>query len=337
MIRKVIGGSLTLCCGRSSTSNRATPSTRVPLTDTLPPSFPDTASLSALRAWYAGVAAHEAVERYCPQALEGSQSARGVIGRIRRQLAGFALSRHRADLARLFQCAVGERSRHRKAATRALDILPTLSIPQPQVSDAVDDWLPARVVPMLHQHGIRTLADLTVRIPRRQRWWRTIAGLGVRSARHIRAFFASHPVLTERARALILVATPEPAVPRENIPCHMTSTARAAPSAHRGRCARSRPITTIRRSAPGSTGTKPPKLSVPIAGKPSACCAGRLPSAAKRCLRSRARMRPLIVPSCAIPPPRPVGRAGATPRSSSEWRPFTARCRQIPSPMRCQF
>ncbi|WP_415868959.1 hypothetical protein [Burkholderia ubonensis] len=64
------------------------------------PSFPDTASLSALRAWYAGVGSREAVERYCPHALGESQSARGVIGRIRRQLAGFALSRHRADLAR---------------------------------------------------------------------------------------------------------------------------------------------------------------------------------------------------------------------------------------------
>ena len=55
--------------------------------------FPDTASLSALRAWYAGVGSREALERYCPQALEGGQSARGVIGRIRRQLASFALSK----------------------------------------------------------------------------------------------------------------------------------------------------------------------------------------------------------------------------------------------------
>jgi hypothetical protein len=34
MIRKATGGSLTLCCERSSTSNPSTPSTRVPLTDT---------------------------------------------------------------------------------------------------------------------------------------------------------------------------------------------------------------------------------------------------------------------------------------------------------------
>ncbi|TDY16747.1 site-specific recombinase XerD [Paraburkholderia sp. BL6665CI2N2] len=182
-----------------------------------PPSFPGTASMSALRAWYAGVGSREAVERYCPQALEGEQSARGMTGRIRRQLVAFALSRHRDDLAQPFQCAAGERTRHRKAATRALHILPTLAVPQPWVSDPIGAWLPSRVVPVLHQHGIRTLADLTVRIPRRQRWWRTIPGLGMRSARHIEAFFAAHPALTERARALIVVATPEPVVPWESI------------------------------------------------------------------------------------------------------------------------
>lgn len=148
-------------------------------------SFPDTASVSALRAWYAGVSSREAVERYCLQALEDGRSARGVIGRIRRQLAGFALSRQRDDLVRPFQCTAGERTRYRKAAILALDILPSLPVPQPQISDAVDVWLSPRIVPVLRQHGIRTLADLTVRIPRRRRWWLRIPGLGLRSARHI--------------------------------------------------------------------------------------------------------------------------------------------------------
>ena len=182
-----------------------------------PPSFPDTASLSALRAWYAGSGAREAVERYCPQALEGGQSARGVIGRMRRKIAGFALSRHRDDLASPFQCSAVERTRYSKAAIRALDILPSLPIPQPLVTDAIDEWLPERAVLALHQHGIRTLADLTVRIPRRRGWWRQIGGLGAQGARHIEAFFAAHPALTERARALVAVATPEPVVPWESI------------------------------------------------------------------------------------------------------------------------
>ena len=58
-----------------------------------------------------------------------------------------------------------------------------------------------RLVGALHAVGIRTLADLTLRVPRRRRWWAGIAGLGPAGARHIEAFFAQHPALTERARA----------------------------------------------------------------------------------------------------------------------------------------
>jgi hypothetical protein len=98
-----------------------------------------------------------------------------------------------------------------------LELLLSLPIPQPQVSDPVSQWLPTRAVSALHASGINTLADLTVRIPRRRRWWMAIPGLGVRSARQIEAFFASHPELTERARALVAVVSPEPVVPWERI------------------------------------------------------------------------------------------------------------------------
>jgi len=40
-------------------------------------------------------------------------------------------------------------------------------------------------------------------VPRRRRWWAVIPGLGQASARRIETFFAEHPRLTERARALI--------------------------------------------------------------------------------------------------------------------------------------
>ncbi|WP_429443210.1 phage integrase family protein [Paraburkholderia sp. 40] len=63
------------------------------------------------------------------------------------------------------------------------------------MSDAVESWLPPRDIPVLHRHRIRTLADLTVRVPRRRRWWVVIPGLGERSARRIEAFFATHPAL----------------------------------------------------------------------------------------------------------------------------------------------
>ncbi|VWC52503.1 integrase family protein [Burkholderia lata] len=182
-----------------------------------PQPFPDTTSLSALRAWYAGVGPREAVERYCPQAIGDGQSARGVIGRIRRQLVDFAINRHRGDLAKLFQCPASERTRYRKAAAHAVDILPSILVPHPQISDAIGAWLPARAVVALRAYGILTLADLTVRIPRRHRWWLAISGLGMRSARHIETFFAAHPQLTERARALVVTEMPEPVVPWENI------------------------------------------------------------------------------------------------------------------------
>src|SRR5262249_47019556 len=57
----------------------------------------------------------------------------------------------------------------------------------------------------------------TVRIPRRRRWWAAIPGLGTASARQIEAFFAAHPQLTERARALVVVDAPEDIVPWERI------------------------------------------------------------------------------------------------------------------------
>lgn len=81
----------------------------------------------------------------------------------------------------------------------------------------VDTWLPPRIIPTLHRHGIKTLADLTVRVPRRRRWWLAIPGLGERSARRIEAFFGAHPALTERARALIVMESTSPFTPWEYI------------------------------------------------------------------------------------------------------------------------
>ncbi|EPX94354.1 MAG: site-specific integrase [Burkholderiaceae bacterium] len=179
--------------------------------------MPDAAALAAVRAWYAGASSRDAVVRYCPDALGDGRSARGVLGQIRRRLAELARQRQRDDLVALFLCDSAQRTRHAKSIARALETLAALPIPEPQVSDAIDLWLPARAVAALRAHGIATLADLTVRIPRRRRWWATIDGLGVRSARHIEAFFAEHPRLTERARALVAATPPEWIVPWEHI------------------------------------------------------------------------------------------------------------------------
>jgi hypothetical protein len=41
---------------------------------------------------------------------------------------------------------------------------------------------------VLRKAGIRTLAELTLRVPRHRRWWSGIAGLGPAMARQIEAF-----------------------------------------------------------------------------------------------------------------------------------------------------
>ncbi|MDB0569954.1 site-specific integrase [Ralstonia solanacearum] len=167
------------------------------------PDFPDAAELAVLRAWHAGLSAREAVERYLGERRAPGQSSRGILGGIRRQLAAFARRRQREDLALLFEIAATERAGQGRVADQAIELLRTLPLPEPAISDDVALWLDARAVAVLRAAGIDTLADLTVRVPRRRRWWAAIPGLGQAGARRIEAFFADHPRLTERARALI--------------------------------------------------------------------------------------------------------------------------------------
>lgn len=90
-------------------------------------------------------------------------------------------------------------------------------MPQPQISDEVALWLAPRTARALHTHGIRTLADLTVSIPRRRQWWIKIKGLGATGAHAIETLFAAHPALTERACALIAVVQPSGVVSWEQL------------------------------------------------------------------------------------------------------------------------
>ncbi|ALV61686.1 integrase (plasmid) [Burkholderia cenocepacia] len=177
--------------------------------------FPNEAELAALRAWYAGVDARTAVARYLGDRRDAGDSSRGILGRIRRRLVTFARARHREDLAAAFV------DRPSKAVAdvvaRAIDTLRYLPVPEPHISDEIGTWLPPRIVAALQAHGIRTLADLTVRIPRRRRWWSAIDGLGVAGARQVESFFAAHPTLTERARALIVTVSASTIVPWEQI------------------------------------------------------------------------------------------------------------------------
>ena len=179
--------------------------------------FPNEPQLAALRAWYAGVSSREAVERYLPEQKQRGQSARGMIGQIRAQLIAIAKEKHQAAL--LIVIAHPEKDKRKMAGKviNAIDQLKIAVVPQPLIGDAVGMWFSQRIARTLKEHGIATLADLTVRIPRRKRWWLALPGLGAASAKKIEAFFANHPQLTAKARALIIQTSPE-IVPWENLP-----------------------------------------------------------------------------------------------------------------------
>ncbi|MDR2990358.1 MAG: tyrosine-type recombinase/integrase [Burkholderiaceae bacterium] len=176
--------------------------------------FPDEAELAALRAWYSQLDARFAVARYLGDRKLPGVSARGVLGRIRRTLIAFAASRHRPDLASVF----GERTAGAaEAVSRTIETLRHLPAPQPRIADDIDRWLPPRIVAALHAHGIQTLAELSVRIAHRRRWWTAITGLGAAGARRVDAFFATHVYLMERTRALVAATPSGPVVPWEQL------------------------------------------------------------------------------------------------------------------------
>lgn len=165
--------------------------------------WPSIAQLAALRAFHTGFDSHAAVKAYIAEALGEGRSARGVLGQIRRTLIAQATQRHRPDLQPTLRRAGLDRSLSARQLQRSIDALEQSAVPQPSVADEIAGWFSARVARVLAAHSIHTLADLTVRIPRLRGWWRSVPGLGATSARRIEEFFADHPSLTERARALV--------------------------------------------------------------------------------------------------------------------------------------
>ena len=163
--------------------------------------FPDADALAALRAWYAGLPARQVVERYLGAGQTG-QSSRALLGDIRRQLAAFAIRRHRADLASLFEHSAAERTVRAKAIAKAIETLRTLPTPTPALIDDVTLWTGSRTAKALHAAGLRTLGDVAVRVLHRQRWWAQVPGLGAAGARQLRAVLEQTPELLPRAQAL---------------------------------------------------------------------------------------------------------------------------------------
>jgi hypothetical protein len=127
-----------------------------------PLSLPDAARLAALRAWHEGLSSRDAVTRYLGEALAVGQSSRGVIGAIRRDMAAFARSRHRDDLAKHFTGPARKGPAAARALAAAIEQLRSSAVPVPLVGDRVDDWLDPRIAAVLRKAGIKTLADLTL-------------------------------------------------------------------------------------------------------------------------------------------------------------------------------
>lgn len=179
--------------------------------------FPNADEMAVLRAWYAGMSTRDAVSRYLPGRLESGCSARGVLGKIRRKLIAVAREAKRDDLLMLLDHPVSERTEHVKAVAKAVEQLRHAKPPEPEISDPLERWIEGRAVRALRAQSITTLADLTVRIPRRRTWWKAIPELGATGAKHIEAFFAAHPVLTERARTLVAATHTTVIVPWESL------------------------------------------------------------------------------------------------------------------------
>lgn len=167
------------------------------------PPLPSPGEILALRARLQGVSAVDAIGRYAPQRRPRGGSARQALQDIRADLVRFANVRGRVDLAQAITESTTQGTKGLARFERAVQLLRALPPAGPEIGDDVQRWLPARIASALQAHGIGTLAELTVRVPRSSAWWRAIPGMGPSAARAVESFFAAHPELTGRARALV--------------------------------------------------------------------------------------------------------------------------------------
>jgi Phage integrase protein len=128
-----------------------------------------------------------------------------MLSAIRHRLIRHAQDRHRDDLVEVFSHPADERQKREGVVRRAIEVLQQLPLPAPLLTHGVELWFSSRAANALKKFGIETLADLTLRVPRRRRWWAVIPGLGVGSAQRIESLFAEHPELTQMARALVAI------------------------------------------------------------------------------------------------------------------------------------
>lgn len=165
--------------------------------------FPGAGALAALRAWYAGLEARQAVMRYLGHEKADGQSSRAMLTGIRSQLQAYAARRRRQDLVSLLDHSAEERLARAKLVIQAIEELRHLPIPVPVLSDPISTWLPGRPAAALAAAGLKTLADLVPRMLHRRRWWAAVPGLGITSARELEQLLQSHPGLLARGQELV--------------------------------------------------------------------------------------------------------------------------------------
>jgi hypothetical protein len=186
------------------------------------------------------------VGRFIPERRPTDGSSRSVISHIRRQLATFAVSRQREDLARFFTGTACKGAAAVRAVAQAVETLRSTAKPQPLIGGDVGRWLPSRATAVRRKAGSRTVAKLMLRgrPPRRRRWWSGIAGLDSTMAWQIEGFFAAHPDLTKWSRTLVAMPIQGDMRPWESTiaPSEVEGTHGAVC----GPCARSKPAMTKR-------------------------------------------------------------------------------------------
>ncbi len=180
--------------------------------------FPSADELAAFRASMEGIGSREAVERFAPKLLGSGESARAVLGRIRRALQKAARDRGHPEIVDLFD-STKTRPGTRRAATiaSAIEALRTSQARAPFLGDAVAEWLSPRTSETLKGAGLKTLAAVAMRMARRRQWWADIDGLGPAGARRVEMFFGDHPELAERTDEAMPVSVASGVVPWESL------------------------------------------------------------------------------------------------------------------------
>lgn len=176
--------------------------------------WPDHARLSALRAYARGMGSRMAVERYLPDALAPGFSRRGLIGQIRKDMAAFARSRGRNDLALLFDGPVPRTVKVGRQVASAIELLRTAPQRIASVDDPVGLWLGQRAARALDCAGIKTIGALILLNENDANWWKSTKGIGPGAFMRVQSLLAQNPELHAFTRRFLALQSP----PAKKIP-----------------------------------------------------------------------------------------------------------------------